>query len=146
MCSWRNTKRVLQQGLRYENGTKRINRRKSCTKGWKWAPRISSRVRNEIRRLFENYTWTSLSEIAPEKNVDHATVWNILDRDLILFPYMLHMSTALAEDYVRSRLRFFRYCRQQLGIHDKYLERIVFSDEWKFSLPGQVNKQNCLIW
>ena len=32
-CSWRNTKKVLHQGLPYENGTKHINQRESCTQG-----------------------------------------------------------------------------------------------------------------
>ena len=41
---------------------------------------------------------------------------------------------------------FAQYCRRELGNGAGYLERIVFSDECKFSLSESVNKQNCGIW
>ena len=46
--------------------------------------RISSNVRNEIRELFENDPRISRREVASEKGVSHATVWNILRRELRL--------------------------------------------------------------
>ena len=101
-----NTKRVLQQGLRYENGTKHINQGGVMHTGVEMgAPQISSTVRNEMHELFENNTRISLREVATEMGVAHATVCNSLHR-----PYKLQMSSALTENHVRSRLGFSPYC------------------------------------
>ena len=40
-------------------------------------PKISSTVRNEIRKLFENDPRMSLSKVASDKSVVHAKFWNI---------------------------------------------------------------------
>ncbi len=56
------------------------------------------------------------------------------------------MSTALTEHHTTSRFNFAQNCRTELRNDGGYLERIIFSDECKFSLSGKVNKQNCRIW
>ena len=148
-CSLRNTKRFLFQDLQYKNGTQYIDQGGSCTQGWKWAPPnkfYCSTVRKEMHELFENDPPISLREVASEKGTAHTIVWNIFRRVLRLFKYKLHMSTALTDDHVLSRPRFYRYCRQQLRNDKNYLERIIFSEECKYSLSELVNKQNCRIW
>ena len=124
----------------------KIRERYRAYRGGNGRPRISSTVRNEIRKLFESYPLISSREVASEKGVAHATVCNILGRELRLFPYKLQMSTALTEDHIRSRFWISRYCRQQLRNDNDYLEWIFFFDECNFSLSGQANNQNCRIW
>ncbi len=56
------------------------------------------------------------------------------------------MSTIHTEDHKSSRKRFARNCRRELRNNARFFERIIFSDECKFSLCENLNKQNCRIW
>ena len=115
-------------------------------RGGNGRPRISNEVRNQIQELFNNDPTISLRAVAAQTGVAHATVWNFLRKELKLFPYKLQMGTALTEDHKTRRIRFAQSCRRELRNDAGYLNRIVFSDECKFSLSGVVNKQNCRIW
>ena len=107
--------------------------------------RISNTVRDEIRKLFSYDPKLSLRGVAAQTSFAHSTVWNILQKKFNLYPYKLQMSTTFTEDHKASRLRFAQYCRRELRNDPRFLERIVFSDECKFSLCGKVNKENCRI-
>ena len=41
---------------------------------------------------------------------------------------------------------FAQHCSSELRNYAGYLERIVFCDDYKFSLSGSVNLQNCRTW
>ena len=56
------------------------------------------------------------------------------------------MATSLTEDRKMGRNIFAQYCLRELRNDPGYLERIILSDEYKFSLSGSVNKENCRIW
>ena len=96
-----------------------------------------------MRRLFVDNPKISLCAEAAKTSVAHATIWNSLRKELRRFPYKLQMATSLTEDHKMRRKNFAQYCRRELINDAGYLEWIVFSDEWKFSLSGSVNKQNC---
>ena len=55
------------------------------------------------------------------------------------------MSQELDENGKQNRLPFARRCWRRLRNDARYLQRIVFSDECKFSLSGKVRQQNCRI-
>ncbi len=76
----------------------------------------------------------------------HSIVWNIVLRELKLYPHKLQVSTALTEQHGRSRLCFAIQYQKKQRYYSGYLKRIIFSDECKFSLSGKVVKQNCLIY
>ena len=63
-----------------------------------------------------------------------------------MFAYKSQMTTALTESHKERRVKFVRDCRRELRKNAGYLKRIAISDECKFSLSRNVNKQNCRIW
>ncbi len=115
-------------------------------RGGNGRPRISTAVRNQIRDLFIDDPTISLRVAAAQTRVCSSTVRNVVRKELKLYPYKLQMSTALTEHHKTSRFNFAQNCRTELRNDAGYLERIIFSDECKFSLSGKVNKQNCRIW
>lgn len=115
-------------------------------RGGNGRPQISQGRRARIRELFDNNPRLSLRTVASEVGVAHSTVWNILRNELNRFPYKLQRTTTLTEDHKIRRKQFAQTCRRELRDDAEYLKRIVFSDECKFTLSGQVNKQNCRIW
>ena len=66
--------------IRYKNGSKHTKQGSRARTGGNERTLISSTVRNAIRELFENNPRISLREVASEKGVTHAAVWNILRR------------------------------------------------------------------
>ena len=115
-------------------------------RGWNGRPRITIAVRDQIRDLFIDQPRMSLRSAAHQIGVSTATIRNVVRKELKLYPYKLQTSTALTEQHKSSRLNFAQYCRRELRRDTGYLERIIFSDECKFSLSGKVNKQNFRIW
>ena len=111
-----------------------------------WRPQISARTKNRIRQLFDDNSRMSLRAAAAETSVAHATIWNFLRKELGRFPSKLQMATSLTEDHKMRRESFAQYCRRELRNGAGFLERIVFSDEFTFSLSGSVDKQNYRIW
>ncbi len=103
-------------------------------------------MRNQIRDLFVDDPTMSLRVAAAQTRVCSSTARNVVRKELMLYPYKLQMSTALTEHYKISMFNFARNCRTELRNDAGYLERIIFSDECKFSVSGKVNKQNCRIW
>ncbi len=78
--------------------------------------------------------------------VAQAIVWYISRKELNLYLYKLEMSTTLTEDHKASRLHFALHCWRKLRNDARFLERRIFSDDCKFTLCGNVNKNNCRIW
>ena len=76
----------------------------------------------------------------------HNTIWHFLRKELKRFPYKLQVSTELTEDHKTKGKQFPQHYRRDSRNGNGYLQRIVFSDECKFSFRGKVNKQNCQIW
>ena len=79
-------------------------------------------------------------------SVAHATIWSFLRKEFGRFPCKLQITTLLAEDHKTRRKNFAQYYRKELRNDAGCLERIVLSDECKFSLYRSLNKQNCRIW
>lgn len=109
-------------------------------------PQISEENKDRIRTMFAEDPTLSLRIAATEIGIHHTTIWRFLRRELKLFPYKLQLHQQISDEDKAKRIEFAQYCRNELGNESGYLKRIVFSDECKFSLSGQVNKQNCRIW
>ena len=114
-------------------------------RGGNGRPQISNQKKNRIRQLFENDPRLSLRAGGAGTGVSHASVRNFLRKELRRFPYKLQMATSLTENHKVRRKRFDQDYRRELRNDAEYLERIVSSDECKFSQSGSVNNQNFRI-
>ena len=100
---------------------------------------------NEVRYLFVNVPIIYLHTVAEEAGALHPTVRKFILTDLSRHPYKLHSATLLTERHEKSRLRFARRFSRKPINDSGHIERIMFSDQYKLSQLGKVNKQNCRI-
>ena len=115
-------------------------------RGGNGRPGISEEKRSQIKEMFQTNPRRSLRDVAREVSLPHTTVWNVIRKQLNMFPYRLQIAQQLSHDDKTNRLNFAQFLQAELVEDSHYLERIVFSDECSFSLGGAVNKQNCRIW
>ena len=108
-------------------------------KGGNEHPQRSPQTKNRIRQLFDGDPQMSLRAAAVETSVAHAAIWNFLRKELGRFPYRLQMAASLTEDRKIGRKSFIQYFRREHRNYARYLEKIAFSNEFKFSLSGSIN-------
>lgn len=90
---------------------------------------------------------TLSSKLAATKiKIHHTTTWRFMIRELKLFPYKLQMLQKISDTDKVKRISFSQYYRNELGNDSRILKQVLFSDECKFSISGQVNKQSCRTW
>lgn len=95
--------------------------------------------------LNENYTF-SLQNAAAQTGAHYRTICHFLRRELKLFPYKLQMHQQISASDKLNRISFARYFPNGLRNDSKYLKRIVFSDDCKFSLSEILKKQYRGVW
>ena len=78
--------------------------------------------------------------------LSQSTLWNILHKDLDMYPYKIQLVQELQPQDHGFRRSFVDWALENLAADPYFYRKIVFSDEAHFSLNEFVNKQNCRIW
>ncbi|PNF41765.1 hypothetical protein B7P43_G03447 [Cryptotermes secundus] len=94
-----------------------------------------------MTRVRETYTRSakkSTTHASLELQVPQKTVWNILRKRLLMFPYRLQLLQNLPENDKTPRHSFCMDMQQQ--------NEGVFGDESTFHISGTMNKYNLRIW
>ena len=74
------------------------------------------------------------------------TVWRVLRKMLKWTPYHFKRLFELKEDDYSRRLAFAEDFLVRFEMNNDWLDTILWSDEAHFTLKGQVNMRNCVIW
>jgi len=88
----------------------------------------------------------SIRRRSQETGLSQSTLWNILHKDLDMYPYKIQLVQELQPQDHGFRRSFVDWALENLAADPYFYRKIVFSDEAHFSLNGFVNKQNCRIW
>lgn len=104
---------------------------------------ILAMVREEVLRSPE--TSKSHSRISKILHLHPSTIYLIL-KDLKLKPYIPRRRQALNDGDWDKRMEF---CETWLSLMERdtsFYEKVIWSDEAKFHLCGNVNRHNCVYW
>lgn len=88
------------------------------------------------------YGHASSAHVANVTNIPVRSVRRILKEHIGLYPYHLRINQAITANDKITRLEFVEW----LSANAALLDKIVWSDEAYFTLDGQVNTHNCVIW
>ena len=86
---------------------------------------------------------TSVRQVSTSLNLGSKMTWQIMRKELKLFPYKPKTVVPLNQGHKDNRIL---YCEWLLSKDDKFVDRILFSDEKWFKLLQAPNKQNERYW
>lgn len=115
-------------------------------------PKVSEEVvaaiRNTVTLIGEGNTYgeSSVRAIARATEVPKSTVWKTMTKILKLHPYHLHSVHELLPHDPATRLRFAEDFIARVQDNPQWLGSILWTDEALFTLSGQVNTHNTVIW
>lgn len=109
-------------------------------------PNIGVGKQNEIEETSKANPGRSLWEVSAVVRVHHTTGLHFLRNKLKISLYLLQIEQQLLEIDKKNRVAYTRLRKEKLWENPNFMIRIVFSDEYSFSLQGAKNKQNCRIW
>lgn len=157
-CSIRQTYRAIRKFYAANNRPSELAIRRIVT-NFRTTYSLHDKPRSTRRRNIrseENIAAVNASVIEdPEMSIRHrsqelrlspSSVWNILHKDLCLYPYKMQLVHALQPNDHCLRRNFAKWVQEQFQIDPLFHQKIIFSDEAHFWLNGHVNKQNCRIW
>jgi len=110
-------------------------------------PRTARTVQQEQRilaRVAAN-AGTITRRLSSAEGVHRSTLWRILHEDR-LYPYHLQRVQCLKPGDLPRRVRFCQWCLEQCFRHPKFLWKLLFTDEAKFTRDGIFNLHNVHIW
>lgn len=87
-----------------------------------------------------------LQEVGVVVGVIYTTVRHLPPNKLKLFLYRIQIGEQLSEIDKENRIAFAQLWTRKLQEKKHFLIRIIFSDEWSYSLHKAVDEQNCRIW
>jgi hypothetical protein len=85
---------------------------------------------------------SSTRQIAKDSGLPQKSVHRILRHKLHLFPYHLSVHQSLQQGDKEKRKEFAEWMLTDLDLMDKTL----WTDEAYFSLNGEINNHNCIVW
>lgn len=88
----------------------------------------------------------SVRAVAKASGVAPMTAWRALRKELRLYPYRIQRLHKLEPGDPQRRLAFAQDFLTRVAIDDDWLDTILWTDEAHFTLTGQVNSRNCVIW
>ena len=100
------------------------------------------RVREFVRRNPRKKA-LSVRQIANSLGISFGTVWRILRKKLMWYPYKPHAVIPLSDAHKTARLNF---CQWLLRKPDGFEENVIWTDEKWFVLHQSPNKQNERFW
>ncbi len=114
-------------------------------------PGPSKRVRTQenierVRVAVKSSPQRSARKHALSLNLSDRTVRRILHVDLCFHPYKMMMTQELLATDPAARLQFCKRILEKIDNDELPLNRILFTDEAHFYLPGAVNNQNMRYW
>ena len=98
---------------------------------------------NTIKAMMENDPTTSIRQLASEMNLGIGTVWEILRKELKLYPYKPKNVQPLSEAHKLGRLQFSRWILDQ---SPDFPDTVIWSDEKLWEEKIRPNKQNERYW
>lgn len=107
--------------------------------------RRTVRLEEEVLERVENNPRISTRQMSDELQVDHVTIWRILNTDL-LYPYHLQRVQGLLERDFEPRVQYCQWLLRKIDEDRSFLKRILFTDESTFSRDGIINLHNNHIW
>ena len=81
----------------------------------------------------------SVRALSLQLDIDQTTVWRILRKDLMMFPYKAKTTTSLLPRHKLERIEFSRWLLEQ---PEDFPDIIIFTDEKNFEEKTRPNKQN----
>ena len=109
-------------------------------------PANSSEVQEMELTHFNTHPRRSIRRAERDLSIPRSTIHVILRRRIRVSPYELRILQELeARDYV-ARRAFAARCLQNLKSDEKFMSRIIFSDECLFHVSRKVRKHNDQIW
>jgi len=87
------------------------------------------------------YGCTSTRAVSSETGIPQSSVCRIMRKNLSLYPYKLSSLIDLTHVAKTKRMEFCEWLMSSDSMPD-----ILWSDEAYFSLNGEVNKHNCIVW
>jgi len=102
-------------------------------------------TQGKVTDLFSRRPETSLRRASKELKISHESIRRCLKLDK-WHPYKPQLLHALKDHDYSARLSFAIDELFRISQSNKYLQRIIFSDEANFHLDGKVNRHNCRYW
>lgn len=97
--------------------------------------------------MFFQNTEIPFRYVSAQTSICYRTIWTVLRIELRQTPCKLQIGSEISLDDKVHRVSFIQFCRQKIfELNPGSREKIVFSDEWNFSLSGSAKKQNCPNW
>lgn len=96
--------------------------------------------------MFQTHRGRWVREVVAVVGVHQASVWHLLRKKLKMFHYQLQNGPGPSETNNEIHVFFAQLCKEKLENNPSFMQRIVFSNEYSFSLNDAVDKQNCKIW
>lgn len=110
-------------------------------------PRTSRTSPNKdiIRQQLNNNAQQSTRRLSLISGISRTTVRRLL-KDLKVRPYIPRLRQALTEDDFDRRVETCDILLSQMDNDPVFQDKILWSDEAKFTLAGHVNRHNCVMW
>lgn len=87
-----------------------------------------------------------MRQVARRAQIPKSTVHKILQDELKLKPYRLHISQELKENDYERRITFANWILNQLEKDPTFLSQCLWTDDAHFTIDGTVFTRNCVIW
>lgn len=98
-----------------------------------------------VLNMVEDDPSTSTRVISKRLNVNHMTVWQILNQQG-LYPFSRQKVQALGPDDFQPRLLFCRWFLRSCNLQRGFEKLILFTDEACFTRDGVFNSKNTHLW
>lgn len=109
-------------------------------------PSTSAENVDRVRAAFERSPGKSVRTAARQLQLPRSTVHKVLHKQLRLYAYKVQLVHALQPDDAPRRAEFAADMLQRIDDDDRFLKRVLFSDEATFHVSGVLNRHNVRIW
>ena len=96
-----------------------------------------------VKNAIEEDMTLSVRALSLQLDLKQTTVWEILRKDLKMFPYKAKTTTSLQPRHKLDRIEFARWLLEE---PEDFPESIIFTDEKNFEEKTRPNKQNERYW
>ena len=126
----------------FRNTITRFNETASAKPNSGGGSKMSVRTPQNILRVkdaIDEDKTLSVRALSLQLDIDQTTVWRILRKDLMMFPYKAKTTTSLLPRHKLERIEFSRWLLEQPA---DFPDIIIFTDEKNFEEKTRPNKQN----
>ena len=130
----------------FRNTITRFNETASAKPNSGGGSKMSVRTPQNILRVkdaIDEDKTLSVRALSLQLDIDQTTVWRILRKDLMMFPYKAKTTTSLLPRHKLERIEFSRWLLEQ---PEDFPDIIIFTDEKNFEEKTRPNKQNERYW